>query len=234
MTVIRQAAILAGGLGSRLGSLTDKIPKPMIQVGNRPFLDHILERLVKAGIKEILILSGYLSQVIREHYDSNTFNGVPITCVEEPELMGTGGALRYAAPYLQGQFMLVNGDTLFDIDLPLFMGNQPKGQWLAYLALRQLSDTGRSGVVELEKNHITVFKERGEDGKAGLTNGGLYLLNKKIIDLIPMGNCSLESTIFPQLARDGTAFGHAYEGYFIDIGVPEDLEKARQDLGRGR
>lgn len=221
----RQAAILVGGRGTRLGSLTDTIPKPMVEVASRPFLDWLMDEVARFGIPRITLLAGYLGQTIAARYDGRTIRGSRIEVLIEPQPLGTGGGLRLFADWLEPEFLLLNGDTRFDVnllDLPLHAGDA-----LATLALRRTAPGARYGTVAVDDaGSITGFAARSPD-RSGPINGGIYWLRKPILDHIGDGAVSLESDVFPKLAEAGKLRGGLYDGAFLDIGIPEDLAAAQ-------
>ncbi len=220
---LRRGVILAGGRGTRLGALTSDCPKPMLTVGDRPFLDHLITHLARQGLTEVLLLAGWQGARMRAAYDGRRVAEATVSVVVEPEAMGTGGALRFAADRLAPPFALVNGDTLFDVDVQALAASP--GDWAAAMALRHLDDTSRSGCVTLEDGRVTGFRERG-DGGPGRVNGGVYVVRPGLLDAIP-GPCSLERDIFPGQAAAGRLAGQVFAGLFIDIGVPADLARAQ-------
>ncbi|CAA7618409.1 nucleotidyltransferase family protein [Magnetospirillum sp. UT-4] len=222
-----QAVFLVGGRGTRLGALTDAVPKPLLEVGGRPFLDILIERAAARGAREVLLLCGYLADQFRDRYHGRVIGGARVACVAEPAPLGTGGALVAARDHLHPSFVLANGDSLFDCDAGA-LAELPAGPGcLGRIALRPLADTGRSGVVELEGTRITRFAQRGEAGRPGLINGGVYVLERRIVERVGALPCSLEADIFPALAAEGCLHGMVFDGFFIDIGVPEDLARAQ-------
>lgn len=216
-----QCLVLVGGRGTRLGALTDALPKPMVPVAGKPFLDHVLGFLGRFAFREIVLLAGYCSRPIVERYGSRH------RVVVEREPRGTGGALLEMGDSLAPSFIMLNGDSLFDIDLRALAEGDPG---LGRLALRRAPDTSRSGAVRLDGERIVEFKEKAGGG-AGLINGGIYLLRRAIVERIGAVPCSIEREVFPRLAAEGLLSGKVFDGYFIDIGVPADLERARHELG---
>ncbi|NCY25142.1 MAG: HAD-IIIA family hydrolase [Alphaproteobacteria bacterium] len=223
--VLRQAAILVGGRGTRLGSLTDSIPKPMVEVASRPFLDWLIEEVARHGIPRITLLAGYLGQSIVARYDGKTIRGAQIEVLVEPEPLGTAGGLRLFADRLEERFLLLNGDTRFDVnllDLALHAADA-----LATLALRREAPGARYGTVAIEpQGRISGFAARAPD-RTGPINGGIYLMRRDIVGHIGPGAVSMEADIFPRLAACGQLRGALYDGAFIDIGIPEDLAAAQ-------
>lgn len=224
----RQAAILVGGRGTRLGSLTDAIPKPMVEVAGRPFLDWLIEEVSRFGLPRITLLAGYLGHTIAARYQGRMVRGSRIDVVIEPQPLGTAGGLRLFAERLEDSFLLLNGDTRFDVnllDLPLHAGDA-----LATLALRRTAPGARYGTVEVDAGgRISGFAARSPE-RSGPINGGIYFLRKAIIDHVGVGAVSMESEVFPKLAATGGLRGALYDGDFIDIGIPEDLEAAQAKI----
>lgn len=224
---LRQAAILVGGRGTRLGALTQATPKPLLPVAGRPFLDIVIERLAAQGIADIVLLCGYLADQMFARYHGSRQAGASIRCVTEPAAAGTAGALLAARDVLADEFVLTNGDSLFDCDLAALAALPVADDWMARLALRRAADTGRAGIVSLDGSRITGFAERGEPGRPGVMNAGIYMLRRAVLDQVGPLPCSLEKDIFPRLAATGRLYGLVSEGFFIDIGIPEDLERAQ-------
>ncbi len=224
-----QCAILVGGRGSRLGALTETVPKPLLEVAGRPFLHHLLDRILAQGKTRILLLAGYLGERFAPtaaEYSTRC----EIDCLVEAQALGTAGALLHARARLDENFLLLNGDTLFDIPLDALARMDAPEPWLGRIALRKLADGSRSGAVEFDGSRIRAFRERGHAGPA-LVNGGVYLLRRAVLDRIEAGQNSLERDLFPALAKAGLLQGIALEGYFVDIGVPADLARADKELG---
>lgn len=231
---VRQCAILAGGLGTRLGALTATIPKPILPCGDRPFLAWLMRELVRYGVTEFLLLTGHLSAEIEraaEAIRSDLPKSVDVIVSREPERAGTGGALFHARDRLDERFLLCNGDTLFDCNLANLLGAAARadGSALGWMVLRRLQDASRFGVVSTAGDRITGFQERPRPGSSGLINGGLYLFDRQVLEhLGPV--CSLEADVMPRLASAGALRGIEAEGYFRDIGVPEDFARAQTEI----
>lgn len=223
--MLNQALILAGGFGTRLGELTRRVPKPMLPVGGRPFLEYIVWNLKRYSITRLLFSVGYLAEQIVRHFGDGNRYGVSIEYVIEREPAGTGGALLLAMPKLEDVFLVVNGDTLFDLnylDLALLMDIDTAA---AAMALRYVEDIGRYGEVRLAGKTIAGFNEKAGRGY-GLVNGGVYVIRREALKKLSTVPCSLEKDFFPLLASGGQLKGKAYEGFFIDIGLKESLGEA--------
>ncbi|MFX4223886.1 MAG: sugar phosphate nucleotidyltransferase [Thalassobaculum sp.] len=225
----QQAVILVGGEGRRLGSLTATQPKPLISVGGVPFLEHLVWRCRANGISRILLLSGYLSdQVVA--FAEEAARRLPELTFDvsiEPTPLGTAGALRHARPLLDANFFLMNGDSLFDIPWRS-MVDDSKNDALAIMALRQVADANRYGLVTVVDGTVKAFSQLHEKAGPALVNAGLYWMRNCITEIIPSGVSSLEHDIFPILAANSCLYAHVADGHFIDIGVRNDLKLAEQ------
>jgi D-glycero-D-manno-heptose 1,7-bisphosphate phosphatase len=226
--MLTQAIILAGGIGSRLGDLTADTPKPALDVAGRPFLAYLLWNLKRHGIFRVLLSVGYLADRIMKVMGDGSALGVDITYVVEAERLGTGGGLRNAAKHLDNEFLVLNGDTLFDFnyhDLPLHLDTD----CLGVMALRRVEDVSRYGSARVENDKILSFDEKSGTGP-GFISGGVYLLRKAVLNLLPEGASSIEHDLFPQLAKGRQLAGAVYDGYFLDIGLQVTLAAAQTEL----
>lgn len=222
---VRQAAILAGGRGTRLGALTDSLPKPMASIAGRPFLDWQIEEIARHGFQRITILAGYMGEQIERRYGGKSFGAATVEVLIEPEPLGTSGALRLFREHFDERYMLLNGDTLFSInlrDMPLRLGDG-----LACMALRGTAPGRRYGTVEMDAGGLVTAFRGPDPAHSGPINGGVYLLDRRVADLLEPGPSSLETDIFPRLIERGQLRGALYGGEFIDIGIPEDLARAQ-------
>lgn len=230
--MLRQAVVLVGGLGTRLGRLTRDLPKPMLPVAGEPFLDILLRNIARHGIEEILLLGQYHASKLRDHYSSGRIGGAAVRVLEETERAGTGGALREARSSLDEVFLLSNGDSFFDFNyLALMQHFVGRGAQLA-IALREVPDVSRYGKVTIDnEGSVVSFAEKtfGAEG-GGLINGGVYVVSRRLVSQIGPGEISLESDVIPGLVRAGQVCGQRFDGYFLDIGLPETYEQAQREL----
>jgi D-glycero-D-manno-heptose 1,7-bisphosphate phosphatase len=244
---VKQCAVLAGGLGTRLGALTASSPKPLLTRGGRPFLAWLLRELSRFGVTEFLLLTGHLSEEIENalpDIQAMLPRRVTISISREPMRAGTGGAVFHARDQLHQRFLLCNGDSLFEANLAAMLAAAAcdNPDIVGRMLLRQLPDASRSGVVTIDGDIVTSFRERPSADSTrqgqqtpGLINAGVYLFHRRLIDwLRPI--CSLEADILPALAAEGSLRGTVGEGYFRDIGMPDDFERADDELRalRGR
>ncbi|HEY1795841.1 MAG TPA: HAD-IIIA family hydrolase [Stellaceae bacterium] len=231
--MIRQAVILCGGTGSRLGSLTAAFPKPLLPIGEVPFLDLLLFEVARHGIKRILLLAGFAGDHVRAYAAATPLRsrfGIEIEVAVETGPAGTGGALHRVGDRLDPEFFLLNGDSLFDINLVDLGTSLLRDETLSgAVALCRLPDAGRYGVVELRGGRIARFAERPERSGPGLVSGGVYALRRSVLDATK-ATCSLERDVLPSLAQRGVLAGRVWSGYFIDIGVPDELARGQAEL----
>ncbi len=220
------AVILAGGLGTRLRSSVSDRPKVLADLKGQPFLSFLLNQVSLAGIRHVVLCTGYMADMIREFF-GDIYKNLHLSYSKETEPLGTGGALRLAYPYLKSDPVLVmNGDSFIDVDLISYMNWFHRTKCKAALVLAHVADTGRYGKVALEAdNQITAFEEKGGCGH-GWINSGVYLIRKEIIGKIPTGKTfSLEQELFPEFVCKGL-YGYPVQGSFIDIGTPASYAQA--------
>jgi D-glycero-D-manno-heptose 1,7-bisphosphate phosphatase len=228
---IHQACILVGGKGTRLGELTHSMPKPLMEIGaGAVFLDLVIEQLARQAFDDIVLLAGYLGDVVRTRYDGRSFGAARIRVVVEPAPQGTAGALLAARDIIAPHFLLLNGDSFFDIDLQALCVSHGETDCEARIALRHMPDASRYGAVTLEGERVVRFLEKTQNAGPALINAGICLLGAGVIDRIAALPCSLETDIFPVLVAERRLYGRVCEGYFIDIGLPETLQQARREL----
>jgi len=231
---VRQAAVLAGGRGTRLGALTDTTPKPLLRCGDRPFLAWLLRELSRFGVEEAVLLTGHLGGAVEAALPAIAASlpkPLRIVCNRESEPAGTGGALYRARALLDRRFLLCNGDSWLDCNLSRLLadGARDAPGTLGRVVLRRLDDASRYGVVETDGDRITGFRKRGAPGQAGAINAGIYLFDRAVLDCIAP-SCSLERDVMPALAAQGALRATLADGYFIDIGVPADLARSQTEL----
>jgi D,D-heptose 1,7-bisphosphate phosphatase len=231
---IRQAVILAGGLATRLGALATRTPKPLLPCGDRPFLAWVLRELARYGVEDVLLLTGHLSAQVEQAVAALTaWVPVPmhIAANAEPSPAGTGGALWHARARLDARFLLLNGDSLLDGNIARLLADAAGDgdDVLARLALHDLADASRSGVVRTQSDRVVAFHERPTEGGAGTINAGIAALRRDIVTHLRPA-CSLERDVLPVLAAGGHVRGTRIPGWFVDIGLPADLARAQTAL----
>ena len=226
--MLRQAVILVGGLGTRLGERTKTTPKPMLPVGGRPFLDTLIDEIARYDVfDEILLLAGHKAESILARYDGAVRGRARLAVSLEQAPLGTAGALVHAAGRLQERFLLLNGDSFFDFNI-LDLAARAKSS-LVHMALRADVVGDRFGRVVLDGDRVRSFIAPGQ-GATGPVNAGVYVVDRGILARVGGLPASLEQDVFPALAADGAMTGTSYRGYFIDIGIPEDFARADVEL----
>lgn len=242
--MIDQAVILCGGMGTRLGALTEATPKPMLEVAGRPFLFHLIQEVARYGVKHIVLLAGRFGEQIVTAFHGRRLFGAQVEVLVEPGPLGTGGALRFAADRLAPQFLLLNGDSWIDADLARFgrgwhTARERDPEVKAQMLLHRVPDTARFGRVTLKADRVVGFEEKGAPlaDASGLISAGVYAIDRAILDLIPPhAACSLERDVLPRLVAEGRVVAsQAREGaYFVDIGIPETFAQVQVDLVAAR
>jgi D,D-heptose 1,7-bisphosphate phosphatase len=228
--------MLAGGMGTNLVALTEHTPKPFLACGDRPFLAWLLREFVRFGVMEFVLLTGHPAEEIDARVQDLAVllpRKVRIVVSQVPVRAGTGGALLHARDLLDERFLLCNGDSLLDCNIARLLcaasadGTGTAGRML----LRRMDDASRYGVVALEGDRVTAFSEWRHTASGGLVNAGVYLLDRRVVDDLSPA-CSLETDILPRLAARGVLRGTVSEGYFCDIGVPNDYASSQQEILR--
>lgn len=227
-----QCVILLGGLGTRLGALTQDTPKPLLKVGGVPFVEVIIAEARRRGFRKFLLLAGYRAEVV-ENYITGTDVPGRFDCTVEISLeatpLGTGGALVNALPLLDESFLLVNGDTWFDFNwLDLVATSQANAAAFG-MGLRQVDSPDRYETIVLDGTRVTAVRPRGVGLPEALINGGVYYVRRDVIEGLAMPS-SLEADLLPRLVAEGRVTGVAYDGFFIDIGIPETFAAAQTSV----
>ena len=228
-----EAIILAGGLGTRLQETVPDLPKCMAPVAGKPFISYVIDALRMQGIEHFVFSLGYKAEII-EDYLKEQYSSLSYSVAIEKEPLGTGGAIRLALQKTKTNNVLIaNGDTLFKIKAEEFFALQKDQEAECVLALKLMKNFERYGVVDIkEKGRILSFKEK-QYYKEGLINGGIYILNKeKFFSRSFPQKFSFEKDYLEALYKEANFYGGIQNGYFIDIGIPEDYNKAQEDLKR--
>jgi D-glycero-alpha-D-manno-heptose 1-phosphate guanylyltransferase len=228
---LTEAVVLAGGFGTRLRSVVQDLPKPMAPVGERPFLAIVLDELVAAGMQRCVLAVGYKADAIEAYFGAD-YRGMALAYSVEEDPLGTGGGIRQAVEQIHGDACLVlNGDTLFRVDLALLGRRFLEQDSLLTAALKAMRDFDRYGTVVLnEQGVITGFREK-QPMAEGLINGGVYALHKDLFagKELP-AKFSFEQEILEAEVGQGRFHGEVFDAYFIDIGIPEDYARAQVEL----
>lgn len=234
------ALILIGGLGTRLRPFTCDIPKPLLPVVNRPFLEYQFSILKKHGIRDVVLCTSYKPEVFRKALGDGRALGLRLRYCHETRPMGTGGALKNAQHLLAGETVLaLNGDVLNALDVTAFLKQHRKNQADLSIALTRVKDPTLYGVVETAPSgRIRKFVEKPswDELESNTINAGAYLFEPSVLSRVPPGvNYSLERSLFPQLlAERARLFGYVSGGYWIDIGTVEKYLQVHLDILSGQ
>ena len=224
-----QALILAGGLGTRLKSVVSSVAKPMAPIGNTPFLEYVLKHLEKNNVTDVVLSVGYQWKSI-ETYFGSSFNGLNLSYCIENEPLGTGGAIKKSIELISDDlFFIVNGDTFFDVDFEQMLPSLKNDSKLI-LALKEMQDFDRYGSVEVDHlGRIIAFKEK-RFRNFGYINGGVYLAKKSLFNNFNLPDKFSFERFIEENFRILGAHAMSFDKYFIDIGVPDDFQKAQVEL----
>ena len=226
-----EAIILAGGLGTRLRSELSEIPKSMALVGSRPFLEYQMDYLLANGISRFILSVGYKSEYIRKHF-SDQYKNCEIIYAIEKTLLGTGGAIKNAMQFvLDDHVVIANGDSLFFSDLETQFRSHLAYEADVTLAVKPMRKFDRYGTILIDGNgKITSFSEK-QFTREGLINGGLYIFNVSSFRHLDLPDkFSIERDFFKTRVNQLNFYGAISEGYFLDIGIPEDFRKAQYEI----
>jgi NDP-sugar pyrophosphorylase family protein len=231
-----QALILAGGKGTRLRPLTVFTPKPIVPICNKPFLLYQIEMLKRAGITDITLSLSYQPQKIEQQLGDGSDFGVNLRYTVEPQPMGTAGAYKFASDLIRERTVVLNGDILTDLDLKAVMREHDKRKATATIVLTPVDNPSSYGLVETDADgRVSRFLEKpsADEITCNTINAGTYVLEPKVLDLIPGGESySFEYGVFPRLLEEGEPFfAHIpQKAYWLDIGTPSRYTQANQDL----
>ena len=237
-----EAILLCGGLGTRLSSVVSDRPKPMADIAGKPFLHYLVKMLSKSGVKHLIFALGYMGEQIEAYFQSGEEYGLSISYSYEDSPLGTGGAIRNALSKVSGENVLVlNADTYFHTDYESLLREQLKNKAAMTIASRKIEDISRYGaILKDESGRILRWNEKMSPDQAeascpGEINGGIYVMQKSLIEKIPEGKQSLENDCIPAWLEDGLYLqAIPSDGYFMDIGVPEDYAQFKEDVESGK
>jgi mannose-1-phosphate guanylyltransferase len=230
-----KAFLLAAGLGTRLRPITDSTPKCMLRIGDRPLLDIWLDALAEAGVHEVLVNLHHLGHVVHSHVAARS--GPPaVLMVEERELLGSAGTLLANRSFVEGEemFLAVNADNLTDFDLRVLVDAHRDGGAVATLSLFRAPRPSECGIVDVGDGRVVGYVEKPAEPPSNLANAGIYAFHPSVFDMIAgPPPCDIGYDLLPRLV--GKARAVTLDGcYFMDIGTPAALERARNEWSMGR
>lgn len=224
---VENIVILVGGRGSRLGSLTLKTPKPLIKINRKPFLDHLICKLIKYNFKNIFLLCSYKKKIFFDKYHNKYFHNSKIICIDEGKQKGTGGALYKLKNKIKSHFILINGDTFFDIDYN-FLKKTNISKKNIFMCLTNIKKTHNNLLMNkllLKKKEINISYK-----KTNLANGGIYLINKRILNKTKNQFMSFENDILKNEIENRRVIGKYFNDFFIDIGSLRKLRDIKKNF----
>jgi D-glycero-alpha-D-manno-heptose 1-phosphate guanylyltransferase len=226
------AVILAGGFGTRLQSVVKELPKPMAPVNGRPFMAYLLDYIANSGVRNVVVSTGYLGNTIQEFFQGD-YRGMKLLYAHEDQPLGTGGGIRFAMEKTNSDHVLVlNGDTFFALDISEFLAAHLLRQASVSIALKQTEDVSRYGSVEINQDsRIIRFAEKNAVSGEGLINAGAYFIDHTFFKRNSFAQrFSMEKDALETLYPTEHFYGFTGGDYFIDIGIPEDYERAQREL----
>jgi len=230
-----KALFLAGGKGLRLKPLTDKLPKPMVPIMNKPLLERTMVHLKKSGVTEIVISSCYQPQYIEDYFGTGEKFGLKIKYIVEDLPLGTGGAIRNAASQFNDTFIVFNSDILSDIDIQKMIELHKSKNALATIALTEVPDASMYGVVDYDVNGFArsfIEKPVYKQISSSFINAGIYIFEPEVLDEIPSDRVvSVERETFPKLLEKGYKVAvYKDQSYWMDIGTVDKYMQAHKDI----
>jgi len=233
----RTALILCGGLETQVKPSTFTTPKPLLPIGYQPLLEYQIEYLKRYEFDRIILAIGFLQEQIVRYLDEHKL-GIRLRYSFEKEPLDTGGAIKNAESMISSDFLALNGDVIFSgLDLDKLIYAHKKSNALATLVLAKSGTPARFGAVELDdENKVVSFVEKPRKQAPGQiwVNAGVYVIHRSIFGKIPKGKrTSLELDVFPKLMRENAICGYRHEGYWADVGTPEDYLRVQKDLLTG-
>ena len=220
---------MAGGKGERLQPLTKEIPKPMLHLNGKPILEHNINRLIQFGIENVTISVNYLKEKIKEHFGNDFYHGIRIKYIEENKPMGTLGSICLADEFKYGDLLVMNSDILTNLNLEEFYEFYKRSEADMVIATIGYSVNVPYAVIETEHHVVTSLKEK--PSYTYLSNAGIYILKKELLDLMPVGEKFDTTDLIEKLiANKRKVVSFQILDYWLDIGRHEDYEKAQQDI----
>ncbi len=223
-----KVVLMVGGLGSRLGELTNDRPKPLLEVGNKPLLETIISNFAKYGFRNIVMSVNYKAQMIEEYFGDGSRFGVTIEYIHEKERMGTAGALSLMRQQLTGAFFVMNGDLLTSVNFEHMLDYHLASQTSATMGVREYDFQVPYGVLNLDGHQIIGIEEKPVH--KFFVNAGIYILDEKVLEYVPDDTFYDMPTLFEQLiANNHTAASFPIREYWLDIGRITDYEQANNE-----
>jgi len=224
------AILLVGGAGTRLRSVVSSAPKPLAAVGDKPFLELLVRQLRHQGVRRVVMCTGHLADQVEGSFGDGSGWDLKIDYSRETSPLGTAGALRFALARLDrdSEFLVMNGDSFLEVDFEQMLKFHRERGGMVTMAVIGMQNASRYGTVQTDGNRrLTAFVEKGSGEGPGLINGGVYVIDRALREYLPERPASLEKDVLPKVLNHGV-YALEQHGMFIDIGTPEDYERAQQ------
>lgn len=223
--------ILIGGKATRLPKSAKDIPKALVKIRGKTILDHQLELLKSHGLNDIRLALGHMADQIIDYLGeppngTSLARGGKYEYIVEQKLLGTGGAIKFASRDLKEPFMALNGDILADINLKEFLEHHKRIPEGNFISVYEVEDARDFGLLKLEGNQILKFSEKPKEERTGFINAGFYILHPRVFKEFPQDSFSVETEIFPALARENKLFYYLHKGFWTDLGTETRLAQA--------
>ena len=234
-----KAMILAAGLGTRLRPLTNTVPKPLLPVGGTPLIVWNLLLLRRSGIREVVVNLHHLGDLIEKELGDGSTWGMRISYSREPTILGTGGGLKQAERFFEGRpFLVLNGDTLCELDLGALCRFHMQQLPIATMVVREDPDADRWGALELEGRRVVRINGRGRVPQGSVVTrmfAGVHIVDPRLLRTVPAGReSSIIEAYVHEIQQGEPVLGYTLEGYWSDVGTPERYTAAQDDAERGR
>lgn len=224
-----KAVIMAGGFGSRLRPLTDKLPKPMMPIIDKPILHYTVDKLVSSGIKDIAMTLGYMPESIISYFGDGSQYGAHISYFIEDKPLGTAGGVKNASSFIDGTFLVISGDAFTTIDISEMHAYHIAKRAAVTMAVKEVDNPFGYGEVETdEEGKVLTFREKPKVYKSKLVNMGIYIMERQVLDLIPEGKYDFSSQLFPRLL--GKIYSYKSDCYWSDIGTLHSYYATNMDV----
>jgi D-glycero-alpha-D-manno-heptose 1-phosphate guanylyltransferase len=229
---IKTAIILAGGFGTRLQTVVSEVPKPMAPIAGRPFLEYLLDYLIHFGFEEVVLSTGHLSEVVSDHF-GEAYKSLAVKYAVETDPLGTGGAILNSFRFTDAtQALVLNGDSFLNAPLDEVLNQALLNDYDGLMVLREMPTPDRFGTVKLGTGGLVEqFEEKKAGLDSGLINAGIYILDRDTIAKFGLkGRFSIEDEFFKPYTDQVKIAGFVADGYFIDIGIPGEYDRAQSDF----
>jgi len=224
-------ALLAGGLATRLRPITEKIPKALVELAGRPFIDWQLDLLAENGIRQVVMCLGYLGEMVRDHCGDGSSRGMTLQYSFDGEkLMGTGGAILRARPMLGDAFWVMYGDSYMDIDYPAVLAAFDRSKALGLMTILRNCNKWDTSNVIFQDGQLIRYDKRNRVPEMQYIDYGVGLLRSAVLDRIPADRPFDLAELYTQLVAEKQMIGYEVTQRFYEIGTPASLEEARQYL----